>query len=86
MREQETHKALEEARHDHASEIIDFLAGMTGGDLLESLSIARAEYEDEHSALWLAVCDGLAALIRQDEFLRHRRPSPYRREVDELPF
>lgn len=51
---------------DHAALIIDFLICHVSTDIQECLDMAKVEYEATDSALWLAVCDGLRSLIRQD--------------------
>ncbi len=76
----------DEARKDHAAQIMDFLEDLTDCDHRKSLGIAWAQYENTGSTLWLSVCEGIKTLIRQE--VTH--PSPQLQSYligdDDVPF
>lgn len=76
----------DEACQEHAAEIIDSLEHQTNGNWQECLDVARAELERTGSPLWLAVCEGLRALIRQDAVNRTARLHGVLASDDDVPF
>ena len=76
----------EAARKDHAAQIIALLELQTNGNWPECLELARAELDRTGSALWLAVCDGLRLLIRQEAVFRSARPPEVPADDDSVPY
>ncbi|QEW21487.1 hypothetical protein LA6_003698 [Marinibacterium anthonyi] len=71
---------------DHAAQIIDFMAFQVSSNWQECLDLAEAEFEMSQSPLWLAVCDGLRALIRQQATAQSECLLAYLAGKDDVPF
>ncbi|MBB93853.1 MAG: hypothetical protein CML68_04505 [Rhodobacteraceae bacterium] len=79
-------ETFDEACQEHAARIIDFLEHQTNGNWQECLDVARAELERTGSPLWLAVCEGLRVLIRQDAVNRSERLHGVLASDDDVPY
>lgn len=76
----------EQVCREHAAQIIDFMGCQVSQDWQECLDMAQVEYEMSQSPLWLAVCDGFRALIRQEGDGRSEHLLAYLSGQDDVPF